>query len=137
MLRKTLSSLALKALATVALGLAAGCAPVATPPPEPAGSPGPREESGPLGSPFRDEAMPTVDVPLVLERDNLRIGTTVQYYRIPSASELHDLTQLPGLSRVVLSFEGWPREYAPLEVLNRMPEGVETLVILKGWPPAR
>jgi hypothetical protein len=68
---------------------------------------------------------------------DMRIGTTVQFRHIPTTSELHDLTQLPGLSRVVLSFESWPHEYAPLQSLNQAPEGVEVVVVLPGWPPGR
>jgi len=51
----------------------------------------------------------------LIDRLDMRIGTTVQFKHIPTPSELHDLTQLPGLSRVVLSFDSWPREYAPLQ----------------------
>ena len=115
------------------------CAPTVTPPPQPAGSPAPSrdEPPSPLGSPFRDEALGHVDVPLVIDRTDLRIGTTVQYRRLPSATELHDLTLLPGLARIVLSFDSWPREYASLEVLNRAPQGVEIMVVISGWPPSR
>lgn len=116
-----------------------GCAPAPTPPPQPAGSPAPSrdEPASPLGSPFRDEALGHVDVPLVIDRTDLRIGTTVQYRRLPTPAELHDLTQLPGLARIVLSFDSWPREYASLEVLNRAPQGVEIMVVISGWPSSR
>jgi hypothetical protein len=125
--------------AVIALVGPFGCAPVATPPPEPAGSPAPSrdEPTSPLGSPFRDEALGHVDVPLVIDRTDLRIGTTVQYRRLPSPNELHDLTLLPGLARIVLSFDSWPREYASLEALNRAPQGVEIMVVISGWPPSR
>ena len=95
--------------------------------------------ASPLGSPFGDEhvAASAVGTPLLIDRMDLRIGTTVQFRHIPTASELHDLTLLPGLSRVVLSFESWPSEYAPLQTLNQAPQGVEVVAILPGWPPGR
>jgi len=97
------------------------------------------ESSSPLGSPFREPRADGLAAgrPLLIDRTDLRLGTTVQYRRIPSAGELHDLTLLPGLARIVLSFDSWPREYAPLETLNSAPEGTEIVVVLAGWPPSR
>ena len=37
----------------------------------------------------------------------------------------------------MLSFDEWPREYAPLQVLDQSPEGIEVVAILPGWPPNR
>ena len=95
--------------------------------------------ASPLGSPFASDRarQNTLDTPLMIDKTDMRIGTTVQFRHIPDASELHDLSQLPGLARVVLSFESWPAEYAPLQVLNQAPEGVEVVAILPGWPPNR
>ena len=95
--------------------------------------------ASPLGNPFAETPARAgaLDTPLMIDRTDLRIGTTVQFRHIPNASELHDLSQLPGLARVVLSFESWPAEYAPLQVLNQAPEGVEVVAILPGWPPNR
>ncbi len=121
----------------------AGCASVtphpSSPAPARAASATTDSAASPLGSPFGEErvAAGAVGTPLLIDRMDLRIGTTVQFRHIPTASELHDLTLLPGLSRVVLSFESWPTEYAPLQSLNQAPEGVEVVAILPGWPPAR
>ena len=115
-----------------------GCASLHEPAPAPPPA-APAGEASPLGSPF-GESRPREDVlgtPLMVDRMDMRIGTTVQFRHIPTPSELHDLTLLPGLSRVVLSFESWPREYAPLQSLNQTPEGVEVVAVLAGWPPSR
>lgn len=95
--------------------------------------------ASPLGSPFAETQARAnaLDTPLMIDKTDMRIGTTVQFRHIPNASELHDLSQLPGLARLVLSFEAWPAEYAPLQVLNQAPEGVEVVAILPGWPPNR
>src|SRR5216110_20224 len=100
---------ALLALALVATG----CAGTASPPPaevsrSPAGGTGStaRAESGsPLGSPFSDEGVDSdsIGTPLLIDRLDMRLGTTVQLRRLPTPSELHDLTLLPGLARIVLS----------------------------------
>jgi hypothetical protein len=127
-----------------ALGLIAlaGCATVSLPPPSAGPAAGARNPAGepaassPLGSPFADRDRGAA-TPLILDRTDLRIGTTVHYRRLPSPSELHDLNLLPGLARIVLSFDSWPREYAGLDVLQQVPQGVEVVVVLRGWPPGR
>jgi len=118
----------------------AGCASIpAAPPASPPAGPAGGTSASPLGSPFAEERMTPnrVGTALLIDRTDMRIGTTVQFRHIPTPSELHDLTLLPGLSRVVLSFDEWPREYAPLQALDQAPEGVEVVAILPGWPPGR
>jgi hypothetical protein len=118
-----------------ALGVVAGC--MAAGPPAPAQQPS--EPRSPLGTPFsqRNDLASTISTPLIVDRLDLRLGTTVQYQRIPTVSELHDLTQLPGLAHIVLSLPEWPGEYAPLQPLNQIPQGSDLIVILPGYPPAR
>jgi hypothetical protein len=123
--------------AAVLLSSILGCATTAGTPsgaPRPAA---PSSESSPLGSPFADRRPGGADLPLIIDRTDLRIGTTVQFRRIPTASELHDLEILPGIARVVISFDRWPLEYAPLDVLNQVPQGIEPVIVLPGWPPSR
>jgi hypothetical protein len=121
-----------------AAGVLAGC--MASGPPLPAETPaGPSGPSSPLGSPFaqRPQLAGAPWYPLILDRTDVRIGTTVQFSRIPTVSELHDLTLLPGLAHLVLSLPAWPAEYAPLQALNQAPEGVDVIVVLPGYPPSR
>lgn len=80
---------------------------------------------------------PVVAVPLVLDRTDVALGTTVHFGRVPTPAELHDLEYTYGLARVVISLETWPSSFAELEGLNRRPVDLETLVILSGWPPSR
>ena len=117
-----------------------GCASIpAAPPASTPDVPSGGASASPVGSPFTEERMTPnrVGTALLIDRTDMRIGTTVQFRHIPTPSELHDLTLLPGLSRVVLSFDEWPREYAPLQALDQTPEGVEVVAILPGWPPGR
>ncbi len=78
-----------------------------------------------------------VGVPLVLDRDDLSLGTTVQFGRIPSPAEFNDLPYTSGASRVVISLPAWPADFAAIETLNRRPVDLDVLVVLPGWPPTR
>src|SRR5207247_512799 len=97
---------AMKATLVAVLFLLAGC--MAGGPPLKTGAPAAAEPASPLGSPFATRPAGESGVPLVIDRTDLRIGTTVQFNRIPSASELYDLRLLLGLAHVVLSLPAWP-----------------------------
>ena len=115
---------------TFAAGAVLGCA--ASSPPPVAETP-----ASPLGSPFADRrsGFATVAYPLLLDRTDFRLGTTVQFTRIPTLIELHDLTNEYALQHVLITLPKWPQEYAPLDVLNQLPEGVDVIVVLPGYPP--
>jgi hypothetical protein len=74
---------------------------------------------------------------LVLDRGDPRLGTTVQFRRVPTLAELDELRFVRGLTHVVLSLDRWPEEYAPLSTLDRLPTEVDLLVVLQGYPPSR
>ena len=78
-----------------------------------------------------------VGTPLLVDRTDLRLGTTVQYQRIPSVTELADLTQLPALAHVVIALPEWPTDYAPLQPLDQLPSGADLVVVLAGYPPTQ
>ena len=124
-------------LATVVL---AGCM-ATTPPPEGAHAPpaGAEVAASPLGSPFA--ASPgtgrAIGTPLVIDRTDLRIGTTVQFARVPNRQELHDLGLLPNVAHVVLQLPQWPAEYADLQQLDQLPPECDLIVLLPGYPPSR
>lgn len=109
---------------------AAGCA--VAPPAEPPVS----RADGPLGSPFTDERYPS-GAPLIIDRGDLALGTTVTFERLPSANELYDVQQVYGLSRVVIALPAWPNEYAALEALKLAPADIDVAVLLPGYPPSR
>lgn len=122
----------------LAVALLAGCA-ASSGPEEPAPAPPPPADGAPLGSPFSDRRMGVwnAGAPLLIDRTDLRIGTTVHFARVPTASELHDLTQLPGLAHLVLALPGWPADYAGLESLGGTPPEADVIVVLPGYPPTR
>jgi hypothetical protein len=115
-------------------GALAGC--MASGPPIGAQSPQP---PSPAGSPFSDRSMgvDAIGTPLIIDRTDLRIGTTIQYSRIPTASEVHDATQLPGLAHIVLSLPYWPVDVEPLQALDQTPPETQVIVVLPGYPPNR
>ena len=117
-----------------AAALFLGCAP-AGPTPAPA-QPPPAASSGPVGSPFSDRRM-GLTAPLLLDRTDLRIGTTVHFSRVPSLGELHDLQSVPSLAHVVLTLAEWPAEFAALQGLDRLPPEADLIVLLPGYPPSR
>ena len=108
-------------------GVLAGCMAGSVPAPA-----GPEGDAAPrAGAP----ASASVGMPLLIDRMDLRIGTTVQFDRLPTVGELNDLQQLPGLAHVVVSLPEWPRDYEPLQPLDQIPYGSDLVVILPGFPP--
>jgi hypothetical protein len=105
-----------------AAGLLIGC--MAGSQPLPAQAPAPAAGSG-----------PSYGGPLILDRTDLRLGTTVQFQRIPDLAELHDLEQVLGLAHLVLALEDWPRTYAQIQPLEHLPEEADLIVIVHGYPP--
>lgn len=123
-------------VATFALGTLAGC--MAAGPPSTAEPPGAAAQS-PLGSPFGDGRVGGLSRgwPLVLDRNDLSLGTSVYFNRLPTARELHDLDAITGVQRIVISLPGWPTEPGPLEALLQMNPEATAMVILPGYPPSR
>ena len=119
-----------------AAGALAGC--MAGGRPLPAETPAPAAP-GPPASRARVEhgLAATLRYPLVIDRTDLRIGTTVHFGHVPDASEIHDLGQLPGLAHIVLSFPEWPADYATIQPLGQVPQGSDVIVVLPGYPPTR
>ena len=117
---------------TFAAGALIGCAASAPPP---AAEP----PASPLGSPFSDERMgfSSIAYPLLLDRSDFRLGTTVQFKRMPTLTELHDLVNIPALQHVLITLPSWPLQYAPLDVLNQIPPETDVIVVLPGYPPGR
>jgi len=118
-----------------AAGVLAGC--MAAGPP--IGAQSPPEPRSPAGTPFSDRYMGVsgLGTPLIIDRTDLRIGTTVQFNRIPNVSELHDASQLPGLAHIVLSLPYWPADFEPLQALGNVPPEADVVVVLPGYPPNR
>ena len=119
-----------------AAGALAGC--MAAGPPLVAQSPPPAPQS-PLGSPFADRRSGVDDLrtPLILDRGDLSMGATVQFDRLPSASELYDALRVPGLTHLVLSLPAWPADVEALSPLDRVPPEADVIVVLPGYPPNR
>ncbi len=78
-----------------------------------------------------------IGVPLILDRSDLALGTTVQFTRLPNAADFNDLQYTYGLSKVVISLPEWPEGFEAVESLNHRPVDLDLIVILPGWPPTR
>jgi len=123
--------------AVFAAGALAGC--MAAGPPLPAQTSQRTGAKTPLGMPLseRRSIHEGPCVPLILDRTDLRIGTTVHFSHVPTASELHDAEQVPLLQHVVLSLSEWPTDIAAMSALNNVPEETDVIVVLAGYPPSR
>lgn len=118
-----------------AAGALAGC--MAAGPP--IGAQSPSEPRSPLGSPFSDRRMGVNDLgtPLIIDRTDLSIGTTVQFNRLPTASELHDAAQATGLAHIVITLAYWPAGFDELQALSQVPDQADVIIVLPGYPPNR
>lgn len=110
-----------------AAGLLLGC--MAGSQPVPAQAPQAPQTAGAGG--------PSYGMPLLIDRTDLRLGTTVQFQRIPGLTELHDLEQILGLAHVVLALESWPRSYAEIQALEHAPQEADLIVVVRGYPPTK
>jgi len=119
----------LRFLVPFAAGALIGCA--ASAPPL---SSGPADVS-------RDTYAPPIDAatadPLILDRTDLRLGTTVQFHRMPTASEFHDALQVPLVAHVVISLAEWPANIEALSPLAEVSPESDVIVVLPGYPPSR
>jgi len=77
------------------------------------------------------------DGPLILDPADLKLGTTVHFQRIPTASEINDLSQVRALAHVVLTLADWPTDLNTVSALGQAPEETDVIVILPGYPPSR
>jgi hypothetical protein len=118
-----------------AAGALAGC--MAAGPP--IGAQSPTDPPSPAGTPFSDRHMgvDAIGTPLIVDRTDLRIGTSVHFNRMPTASEVNDAAQLPGLAHIVLSLPFWPVDLEPMRALDLTPPESQIIVVLPGYPPNR
>jgi len=97
------------------------------------------EPASPLGSPFVDPRVNGISRswPLILDRADVTLGTSVYFNRLPTASELHDLDNITGVQNVVIALGAWPTDSSPLEALAQLNPEATGIVILPGYPPSR
>jgi hypothetical protein len=118
----------------LALGALPGCA-APPPPPIEGSSASPRS---PLGSPFADRAVAAnAPLPIILDRTDVGIGTSVLFRRVPTVGEIHDLQLDFGFQHLVLALPGWPAGPEVVEPLQQLEEGSDAIVVLPGYPPSR
>jgi hypothetical protein len=75
-------------------------------------------------------------VPILLDPNDLGLGSTVVFDHVPNAKDLNDLSYLPSVQHVVLTLPAWPEDYAKLEPMQAslFPEGSDLIVVLPGYP---
>lgn len=78
-------------------------------------------------------------MPLMLDSNDLGLGASVLFSRIPNAADLNDLLYIPNVAHVVLSLPEWPAGWEQLQTLQQspLPEGADLYVVLPGYPPSR
>jgi hypothetical protein len=112
-----------KAATLIAAGFAMGCM-TASPPLTAQSPPGGEAAGGECET-------------LVLDRADFRIGTTVQFDRMPNAGDLNDLRLERGLAHVVLDLDRWPEDITQVAPLDQVPPESDVIVLLRGYPPSR
>jgi hypothetical protein len=75
--------------------------------------------------------------PLLIDRNDLRMGLTVQFRHVPDVTEIADLRGTTGLAHLVLALPEWPSGVDQLESLAQVPPEADVIVVLKGYPPSR
>lgn len=128
-----MKSLRLSYLAPLALSLLA-CASSG-----PANAPAhaPPSQQAPVG---RLDADDPLCAPLLLDPGgDAGFGTHVVMRRLPTAADLQDLSFISGLRQVLVALPEWPAGYEQLQPIQQaiLPQGVELVVLLPGWPPTR
>ena len=94
--------------------------------------------ASPLGSPFASG--PTAHGrtwPLILDRTDMSIGTTVVFSRVPTVGELHDLELVQGMQHLLIALPSWPRGAESIEALQQLAPETDAIIVLPGYPPTR
>jgi len=115
------------------IGALAGCM-TAAPMPEA----GPTAPDG--GHPADDMPAGSAGVnaaPLILDRTDLALGTTVEFHHLPSPVELSDAVDQFALRHIVVVLPGWPQLSADLSRFSALPPEADAIVILPDYPPDR
>ena len=68
--------------------------------------------------------------PLILDRMDLSLGTSVHFDRVPNAREIHDLDGVLGLQHLVISLPGWPTDVQVIEPLTQLSPETDAIFIL-------
>jgi hypothetical protein len=122
--------------ALLAIGALAGCM---------TGAPRPQAETRPVVAAVADAGSnggagaggSAIAAPLVLDRTDLSIGTTVEFRHLPTVSEMQDASEQFALRHVVISLPAWPQGNADLSRFASLPPEADVIVILPGYPPDR
>ncbi len=75
--------------------------------------------------------------PLILDRTDLALGTTIEFHHLPTPVEIQDAKELFVLRHVVVTLPAWPASDADLSRFSFLPPEADAIVILPGYPPDR
>lgn len=105
-----------------------------------AGAPSPEAGSAPTGAETGDgpgDSYAGVAAPLMLDRTDLALGTTVEFHHLPGPVELNDAANVFALRHVVVMLPGWPQSNVDLSRFSALPPEADAIVIVSGYPPDR
>lgn len=126
----------LEICALLTVGALAGCMAGGAPSPEADLTPPARISSLETQGGGPDAGSSTA-APILLDRTDLALGTTVEFHHLPSPVELQDASDLFALRHVVVMLPGWPQLTADLSRFAALPGGADAIVIVPGYPPDR
>jgi hypothetical protein len=75
--------------------------------------------------------------PLILDRTDTGLGSTVEFHHLPSAAELSDAAGLFAIRHVVVMLPNWPQVSADLSRFGALPPEADVIVIVPGYAPDR
>jgi hypothetical protein len=75
--------------------------------------------------------------PLILDRTDTGLGSTVEFHHLPSAAELSDAAGLFAIRHVVVMLPSWPQVSADLSRFGALPPEADVIVIVPGYAPDR
>jgi hypothetical protein len=75
--------------------------------------------------------------PIILDRTDLALGTTVEFHHLPGVDELQDAAEQFAIRHVVVVLPSWPQINADLSRFSVLPPEADAILVLPGYPPDR
>ena len=75
--------------------------------------------------------------PLILDRGDVALATTVIFHHLPQPDELQDAGEQPLIRHIVVLLPAWPQGNMQLPMFTNVPPEADVILIVPGYPPDR